>query len=107
MPLGIEKKTKTSPYLKSSKFFHLNDDLPTRDIGPDRLIGHSSNHSEIGIPISTPQDNRSRYVSRVSINGKEVTTINSLPGANDYRSSSTSHNALPLRYQSNNWKNGR
>ena len=39
------------------------DDLPTRDIGPDRLIGHSSNHSEIGIPISTPQDNRSRYIT--------------------------------------------
>ena len=39
------------------------DDLPTRDIGPDRLIGHSSNHSEIGIPISTTQDNRSRYIA--------------------------------------------
>lgn len=81
------------------------DDLPTRDIGPDRLIGHSSNHSEIGIPISTTQDNRSRYVSRVSINGKEATALNNLPGANDYRSPSTSHNAIPLRYQSNNWKN--
>ena len=36
------------------------DDIPTRDIGPDRLIGHSSNHSEIGLPISTSNDNRSR-----------------------------------------------
>ena len=46
-----------------------------------------------------------RYVSRVSINGKEATALNNLPGANDYRSPSTSHNAIPLRYQSNNWKN--
>ena len=37
------------------------DDVPTRDVGPDRLMGHSSNHSEIGIPIATTQDHRSRY----------------------------------------------
>ena len=46
-----------------------------------------------------------RYVSRVSINGKEVTAMNNLTGSNDYRSTNTSHNPIPSRYQSNNWKN--
>lgn len=36
------------------------DDIPTRDVGPDRLIGPGPNHSEIGLPISTVNDNRSR-----------------------------------------------
>jgi hypothetical protein len=46
--------------------------------------------------IQSPFSNSSnRYVSRVSINGKEVTGINNLPGVAN----------LPLRYQSNNWKN--
>ena len=46
-----------------------------------------------------------RYVSRVSINGKEVATMNNSAGNTDYRSSNTPHNPIPLRYQSNNWKN--
>ena len=46
-----------------------------------------------------------RYVSRVSINGKEVSNSNSLAGTNDYRPSTTSHNPIALRYQSSSWKN--
>ena len=44
-----------------------------------------------------------RYVSRVSINGKEVSAMGNIAGTNDFRSSSTSQN--PLRYPTSNWKN--
>jgi len=81
------------------------DDVPTRDLGPDRLIGHGSNHSEIGLPISTANDNRSRYVSRVSINGKELSAINNLSGGNEYRIANTVSHPSALRYQPGTWKN--
>ena len=38
-----------------------SDDLPTRDVVPDRL-GQVPSHSELGIPIAPTQDNRSRYI---------------------------------------------
>ena len=38
------------------------DDIPTRDVGPERLGQSLSSHSELGIPIHPPPDNRSRYI---------------------------------------------
>lgn len=55
------------------KDYHEKDEVPTRDLGPDRL-GHQlnqsfSSHSELGLPV-LPTDNRGRAVSRVYLNGQ-------------------------------------
>ena len=44
-------------------------------------------------------------MSRVSINGKDLSGINNLPGGNDYRITNTVHHPSALRYQPSSWKN--
>ena len=61
--------------------FH--DHIPTRDFGPDRLMGNSSmasscNHSELGIPLHPPaSDNRgaSRYVNQMKSQSLKILEI--------------------------------
>ena len=45
-----------------------------------------------------------RYVSRVSINGKDVLNASNAAGTNDYRTSTTPHNPIGQRYHSSSWK---
>ena len=47
----------------------------------------------------------SRFVSRVSINGKELSAMNNLPGGNEYRVANVAHHNSSLRYQPSSWKN--
>ena len=46
-----------------------------------------------------------RYVSRVSINGKDISAMNNLASNNEYRSSTIPQSSAHMRYPPNNWKN--
>ena len=44
-------------------------------------------------------------MSRVSINGKELSAMSNLPGGNEFRIANTTHHPSSLRYQTSSWKN--
>ena len=46
-----------------------------------------------------------RYVSRVSINGKDISAMNNMASNNEYRSSTLPQSSAHMRYPPNNWKN--
>ena len=93
--------------IRSSVGRDYSEDIPTRDVGPDRLGHGIAAHAELGIPIAPTQDsNRSRYVSRVSINGKEIPNTSTLSPANDFRSPMYQHHLAASHSKANSWKNG-
>merc|ERR1719461_249078 len=90
-----------------SSSIHTNmDEIPTRDVGPERPGHHFSqslsSHSELGLPTSSTPDNRnSRAISRVYLNGAASSSSDHQRSTTPQLTGWKSNNSSPTNASSN------